>query len=179
MVQNPYKLLYCWDGVPQNHIKSWIFYDICDTLKNGKIYVIQSQRLSIGSWITEFYSCHKTDKKFWETIWFWGTMLQRCMDFEPCFKVYNLVSVYPKTWSDDISQRDRSCGCVSLAIGYNLKTRPSSLLNFGLACSTQCRFAVSHVQKRSWPLFQSASEMTTWSKKRNDKAETTKQSSKR
>ena len=42
-----------------------------------------------------------------------------CIDFEPCFKVCNLVSVHPKknqTWSNDYSRRDLSCGGVSLSI---------------------------------------------------------------
>ena len=42
------------------------------------------------------------------------------MDFEPCFKVHNLVSVYLKkhqTWSNDYSQHDLLCGCDSLTIG--------------------------------------------------------------
>ena len=44
------------------------------------------------------------------------------MDFEPCFKVYNLVSVYFKsvtycTWSNDNFVHDLSCGGVNLSIG--------------------------------------------------------------
>ena len=51
----------------------------------------------------EFYSCHKTDKKnVKEFIWFWAgdavsTLGTVCMDFEQCFKFYNLVSVHPKS----------------------------------------------------------------------------------
>ena len=44
-----------------------------------------------------------------------------CMDFEPCFKVHNLVSVHPKSTIvllvNDQSQQDLSCGGVSLSIG--------------------------------------------------------------
>ena len=50
--------------------------------------------------MTRFYSCHKTDKKFLEFIWFWGRLLKIrdvCMDFEPYFKVHNLVSVHSKS----------------------------------------------------------------------------------
>ena len=38
-----------------------------------------------------------------------------CVDFEPYFKVHNLVSVH-HTWSNDQSQHDLSCGGVSLSI---------------------------------------------------------------
>ena len=42
-----------------------------------------------------------------------------CMDFEPNFKVYNLISIYPKSikLGHDQSQHDLSCGGVSLPIG--------------------------------------------------------------
>ena len=45
-----------------------------------------------------FYSCHKTDN-ICGLYGFGGHCLQVtdiCMDFEPCFKVYNFVSVYPQ-----------------------------------------------------------------------------------
>ena len=51
--------------------------------------------------MTRFYSCHKTNKKFKEFIWFGGGHFLKirdvCMDFEPYFKVHNLVSVHPKS----------------------------------------------------------------------------------
>ena len=40
-----------------------------------------------------------------------------CMDFEPCFKVHNVVCVYRKSIKLDYSQRDLSCGGASLSIG--------------------------------------------------------------
>ena len=43
-----------------------------------------------------------------------------CRDFEPYFKVHNLVSVHPKSiipWSNDQSRHDLSCCGVSLSIG--------------------------------------------------------------
>ena len=66
----------------------------------GKHAWFSSQPLSNGSWMTGFYSCHKTDKKNKSLYGFGG----RCFNiiqilnhgFEPCFKVYNLVSVHPK-----------------------------------------------------------------------------------
>ena len=45
--------------------------------------------------MTRFYSCHETDKKY-----DFGRRCLKirdlCMDFEPYFKVHNLVSVYSK-----------------------------------------------------------------------------------
>ena len=40
-----------------------------------------------------------------------------CIDFEPCFKVLNLVSVHPKSIILDQSRHDLSFGGVSLLIG--------------------------------------------------------------
>ena len=37
--------------------------------------------------MTGFYSCHKTDEKL---------IRDACIDFEPYFKIHNLVSVHPK-----------------------------------------------------------------------------------
>ena len=55
--------------------------------------------------MTRSYSCYKTDNTFFYFILknlcgFWGHCLKIahiCMDFKPCFKVYNFVSVYPKS----------------------------------------------------------------------------------
>ena len=51
--------------------------------------------------MTRFYSCHKTDKKFKEFIYgFRGRFFKIrdfCLDFEPYFKVHNLVSVYRRS----------------------------------------------------------------------------------
>ena len=44
------------------------------------------------------------------------------MDFEPCFKVYNFVSVYPKRIK--LGKMTTLCGGVSLSIGRNLKLAP-------------------------------------------------------
>ena len=48
--------------------------------------------------MTGFYSCNKTDEK--SLYGFGGRSLKIrdvCMDFEPCFKVHNLVSVHLKS----------------------------------------------------------------------------------
>ena len=50
--------------------------------------------------MTRFDSCHKTDKNFKSLYGFGGRFLKIrdvCMDFEPDFKVHNLVSVHPKS----------------------------------------------------------------------------------
>ena len=47
-----------------------------------------------------FYSCHKTDENFKRLYGFGGRCLKIrdvCMDFEPNFKVYNLISIYRKS----------------------------------------------------------------------------------
>ena len=69
--------------------------------------------------MTGFYSCHKTDKKNFKSFYgFRGRCLNIkdvCMDFEPCFKVHNLVSVHLK--SIKLGQMTSlSCGGVSLSI---------------------------------------------------------------
>ena len=50
------------------------------------------------------------------------------MDFEPCFKVYNLVSIRPKSMKlgqmTNLNVIDLSYGGVILAIGYNSKLAP-------------------------------------------------------
>ena len=69
-------------------------------LKMGKYTWFSSQLLSNGSRITRFYSCHKTDKNFKSLYGFGGrcfNIKDVCMDFEPCFKLYNLVSICPKS----------------------------------------------------------------------------------
>ena len=87
----------------------------------------------------EFYSCHKTDNKIFKTfsifsfvttvkllkefIRFWGRCLNIrdvCMDFEPCFKVFNLISAHPEDMK--LGQMTNFnviflCGGVSLSIG--------------------------------------------------------------
>ena len=47
-----------------------------------------------------FKEYHGNQKKFYEFIWFLATLSKIrdvCMDFEPYFKVHNLVSVHPKS----------------------------------------------------------------------------------
>ena len=74
----------------------------------------------------EFYSCHKIDKAVKR---FWGRCLNIryvCMYSELCFKVQNLVSVYPKRnkLGQITTQRDLSCGDARLSNGYTLKLGP-------------------------------------------------------
>ena len=51
--------------------------------------------------MTGFYSCNKTDKKNCKSLYGFGGRCLKirdvCMDFQPYFKVHNLVSVYPKS----------------------------------------------------------------------------------
>ena len=53
----------------------------------------------LGAW-RDFYSCYKTDETFKSVCGLGGRCLKIrdvCMDFEPYFKVHNLVSVHPKS----------------------------------------------------------------------------------
>ena len=66
----------------------------------GKCTRFSSQLLSNGSRMMRFYSCHKTAKNFKSLCGFGGRCFNIgdvCVDFEPCFKVYNLVSIRPKS----------------------------------------------------------------------------------
>ena len=59
--------------------------------------------------MTRFYSCHKTG--------FGGQCIgDACIDLIPCFKVYNLVSVHPKSikLGQMTNLNELSCGGVSL-----------------------------------------------------------------
>ena len=51
--------------------------------------------------MTGFYSCHKTDKKKFKSLYGFGGRCLKirdvCVDFEPYFKVHNSVSVHPKS----------------------------------------------------------------------------------
>ena len=104
-------------------------------LKMGKCKWFSFQFLSNGSRMTRFYSCHKTDKKFSEFIWFWGTMFQH-MDFEPsvsrsitwflfALKARNLVKWLILMWS--------FIWWGQFIDWLQFETRPSSPLNFGMA----------------------------------------------
>ncbi len=56
--------------------------------------------LSNSSSMEEVYSCHKTDKSYRTLYGFGGrclNIIDICMDFEPCSKVHNFISVYSKS----------------------------------------------------------------------------------
>ena len=71
-----------------------------DTLWNGQTQRLSSRLFSNSTCMTGFYSCHKTDKKIKGLYCFGGHCLKIrdvFIDFEPYFKVHNLVSVHPKS----------------------------------------------------------------------------------
>ena len=78
----------------------------------------------VGAW-RDFTVVTKLMKNFKSLIYGFGGRCLKirdvCMDFEPCFKVHNLVSVHPKSiivmLVNDQSQQDLSCGGVSLSTG--------------------------------------------------------------
>ena len=58
--------------------------------------------------MTGFYSSHRTDEKFKSSYGFGGPYLSIrdvCMDFEPCLKVHNLVSVKPALKASNLVKR--------------------------------------------------------------------------
>ena len=57
------------------------------------------------------------------------------MDFEPCFKVYNLVSIRPKSMK--LSQMTNLNVIFQFIDWLQFETRPSSPLNFGMAIYKQ------------------------------------------
>ena len=73
--------------------------------------------------MTGFYSCHKTDKKFYKCKGLYGfggrclKIRDVCMGFEPYLKVHNLVSVHSKNIILGQFRHDLSCGGVSLSVG--------------------------------------------------------------
>ena len=83
-----------------------------------------------------FKECHEIIKKIKSLYDFGGRCLKIrdvCMDFEPYFKVHNLVSVHPK--SIIISQMSNLAVVFHVVVSVWLKfeTHPSSPLNFGTA----------------------------------------------
>ena len=77
-----------------------IFYQFCDNCKISSFcYHLKEAEMKI-TYICPFLRVnHRNHKKFKSLYGFGGRCLnirEVCMDFEPCFKVHNLVSVYPK-----------------------------------------------------------------------------------
>ena len=91
--------------------------------------------------MTRFHSCHKTDKNFKSLYGFGGRFLKIrdvCMDFEPDFKVHNLVSVHPKSIILGQMTNLNMIFHVVMSVNRLVKisntlTRPSSLMNFETA----------------------------------------------
>ena len=64
-----------------------------------------------------------------------------CMDFEPCFKVYNLVSIRPKSMKlGQMINLNAIFHTIFQFIDWlQFETRPSTPLNFGMAYCFQFR----------------------------------------
>ena len=80
---------------------------------------------------THFKCITEIIKKFKSLYGFGGRCLnvrEVCMDFEPCFKVHNLVSVYPKGMKlgqmTNLNVIFHVVVFICLSIGYNLKLAP-------------------------------------------------------
>ena len=95
MVQNP-------QSVPQNHINSifFFFYQFSDNCKiPSRTCNLKEAAMKIAMF-SHFKEFHGNHKNFKSLYGFEGSCIKirdACMDFEPCFKVHNLVSVHPKS----------------------------------------------------------------------------------
>ena len=94
MVQNPYKRLQFWDKLLKYFMISVILFKMS---KHSDFHLIFFQ--IEGAW-QYFAVVTKLMKNFKSLYGFGGRFLKIrdvCMDFEPYFKVNNLVSVHPKS----------------------------------------------------------------------------------
>ena len=77
-----------------------IFHQFCNNCKIPSCtYYLKEAEMKVAMFahFKEYHGNHKNFKSF---IWFWGTLSKIrdvCMDFEPFFKVHNLVSVHPQS----------------------------------------------------------------------------------
>ena len=62
------------------------------------------------------------------------------MDFEPCFKVYNLVSIRPKSMK--LGQMINLNVIFHMVGSVLFETRPSSPLNFGIRMAYCCQYSL-------------------------------------
>ena len=72
------------------------------------------------------------------------------MDFEPCFKVYNLVSIRPKSMKlGQMTNLNVIFYMVQFIDWLQFETRPSSPLNFGMAyrCEPCCKGQMANAYK--------------------------------
>ena len=88
--------------------------------------------------MTRFYSCPKTDKKILRVYMVLGdafSKLETFMDFEPYFKVHNLVSVRPTSIILGQTTNLNMIFHVVMSVYRLVKiwNSPSSLMNFGTA----------------------------------------------
>ena len=59
----------------KDHVQS------CHLTKFDDLGVNRAQVIDLGDRMTRFYSCHKTDNKFLEFIWFWGVAASTLQTF--------------------------------------------------------------------------------------------------
>ena len=73
-------------------------------------------KIAMFAHLKEYHGNHKNFKRLYDFVGHSLKIRDVWMDFELYFK---LCSPFKKhhTWSNDQSQRDLSCGCVSLSIG--------------------------------------------------------------
>lgn len=103
------------------HLHTTFKFSMISEIKISKRTCFSSQLLSNGSWMTGFCSCHKTEKKC------------KCFSVGRCpwSKVYNLVSVYPK--SIKLGQVTALNMIFHLLVSVYRSVKIGSLRNFGIA----------------------------------------------
>ncbi len=114
-----------------------MFHQFCDNCKIlSCTYYLKEAEMKIAMFV-HFKEYHGNQKNFKSLYGFGRRCLKIrdvCMDFEPYFKVHNLVSVHPK--SIIFSQMTNLNIIFHVAVFIDLlkfETRPSSLMNFETA----------------------------------------------
>ena len=86
--------------LPQNLISLKMFHQFCDNCKTPSCnFYLKEAEMKI-TMFAHFKDYHGNHKNFKSTYGFGGRCVKIrdvCMDFEPYFKVHNLVNVHPKT----------------------------------------------------------------------------------
>ena len=91
-------------------------------------------KIALFAYFKEYHGNHKNFKSLYDFGGRCLTITDVCMDFEPYFKVHNLVSVHLK--SIILGQMTNLNMIFHVVVSVyrfsKIETRPSSLLNFGM-----------------------------------------------
>ena len=140
MAQNPYKCLYFFTTPPKTIQTLRNVSQFCDDCKIRSFtdYLeITEGKITMFADFCEYYRDCKKKK---ESKYDFGGRCQEfrdiCIDYEPCLKVYSLISVELKSIKPDQIIHRNVIFHVVLSVVHWLKfeIRPSSLLNLEMAC---------------------------------------------